>query len=146
MTTESASILYSLITAALLGSVWLILGRDIRADVLRRELRLIHVDLLRLRSSEPYCLSQPDYEKLNNVIRMMIVNAHRMTATRLVLAALTLQYCGQEKQWDACYVPIRDRLLTAVAVHAIYPLSAFESATRWLTFENLESALSTIEN
>jgi hypothetical protein len=146
MTTESASILYSLITTALLGSVWLIFGRDIRADALRRELRMLHVDLLKLGSSEPYCLSQPDYTKLNNMIRMMVVNAHRMTATRLLLASLVLQHCGQEKQWDACYMPIRDRLLTAVAIHAIYPLSGFKIATHWLTFESVESALSTIED
>lgn len=141
MTTESASVLYSLTTTALIGSFWMIFGRDTRSEVLRRELRLLHVELLQLASNEPYRLSQTDYERLNHLIQKMIGNAHRMTATRLVLASLLLQHRRQETPWDACYKPIRDRLLFAVAVHAFL----FKSTTRWLTLDLVESALNTVE-
>ena len=120
MSTETASVWYSLHTFLLIWILWIFLYREYRTDVLVSRLTAINWDL----AEGP---GGAEWDELRVLVGKAEKEAARLTATRLLLAWLAAGSTAALDEEDATHpslAGLRHRFTRAVATHARFPMLA----------------------
>lgn len=87
MDSPAAALFYSHLTLILLWMAWVLLGRDLRADLLRSRLREFRNELVDFAASHADSRRHPEYRVLVQWTEQALRDGDQITLTRVLLSA-----------------------------------------------------------